>query len=70
MYVCMYVYMYIPAVDVTYQGHLSDWVVLWSATRNRSLHTVTELDFDPSTTSHVYRLVVNGDDPKDVNVRS
>ena len=60
--------MYLPAVDVTYQGHVSDYVVLWSATRNSSQHTVTELDFDPTSASHVYRFVVNGDDPKDVNV--
>ncbi|KAI0217501.1 hypothetical protein LSAT2_030719 [Lamellibrachia satsuma] len=53
--------------NTTYQRRVSDWIVLWSSKRNGSMHTVTELDFHPEDASHVYRVVVNGDDPKDVN---
>ena len=32
------------------------------------MHTVTELDFNPVDDSHTYRLVVNGDEPKEDGV--
>ena len=56
------------SLDTTYEGRTSDWIVLWSSKSNGSMHTVTELDFNPVEDTHTYRLVVNGDEPKEDGV--
>ena len=50
------------SADTTYEGQLSDWIVLWSTTLNGTMHTVTDLDINPTEDSHVYKLVVTGQD--------
>ena len=57
------------SADTTYEGQLSDWIVLWSTTLNGTMRTVTDLDVNPTEDSHVYKLVVTGQDTEVDEVR-
>ena len=47
--------------DARFKGYTSHWVVLWSATLYKSSHTISELRFDPTKSTHTYKVVINED---------
>ena len=55
--------------DATYDGKTSDWVVMWATSLNNTMHTIANLDFHPTETSHVYKLVVTGQEESVDEVR-
>ena len=55
--------------DATYDGHTTDWIVMWATSLNKTMHTIADLDFDPTETSHVYKLVVTGQEESVDEVR-
>ena len=63
MYLCIYVCMYILFPDSTYEGRLTDWIVLWCSNSNKSSHSIFALDFDSTKDVHIYTLTINQDKP-------
>jgi len=55
--------MYIFSPDTTYEGHLTDWIVLWCSNSNKSSHSIFALDFDSTKDVHTYTLTINQDQP-------
>ena len=47
--------------DASFKGYTSHWIVLWSAKLPNSSHTISELRFDPTKSTHTYKVVINED---------